>query len=52
MAKKSTTVKGNLVKVKVLKDFEGHKKGDTIEVAERKIRDSSRMLKRGYIKPL
>ena len=52
MAKKFKKVQDEMVKVKVLKDFEGHKKGETIEVAERKVRDSSRMLKRGYIKPL
>jgi len=52
MAKKVSSVRDKLVKCKVLKDFEGHKKGETIEVAERKVRDSSRMLKRGFVKPL
>ena len=52
MAKKTIGYKDKMVKVKVLKDFEGHKKGETIEVAERKVRDSSRMLKRGFVKPL
>ena len=52
MAKKFKSVQDEMVKVKVLKDFEGHKKGETIEVAERKVRDSSRMLKRGFVKPL
>ena len=52
MAKKLNKVVDKMVKVKVLKDFEGHKRGETIEVAERKVRDSSRMLKRGYVKPL
>ena len=37
--------------IKVLKDFEGHKKGDTLEVPERKCRDSNRNVKRGYYKP-
>ena len=52
MAKKFKSVQDKMVKVKVLKDFEDHKKGDVIEVAERKVRDSSRMLKRGYVRPL
>ena len=52
MAKKFKSVRDKKVKVKVLKAFEGHKKGDEIYVAERKVRDSSRMLKRGYVKPL
>lgn len=52
MAKKTGTVRDKMVKVKVLIPFEGHKKGETIEVAERKVRDSSRMLKRGFVKPL
>lgn len=40
------------VKCKVLKDFEDYKKGDVVEFPERKVKDSSRILKRGYIKPI
>ena len=58
MAKKKTVKKTvgapkeSLVKVKVLKDYEDHKKGDTIMVKERKVRDTAYLLRRGYIKPV
>jgi hypothetical protein len=38
------------LKAKVLKDFDGHKKGDVILVGERKLRDSAREVRKGYIK--
>lgn len=40
-----------MVRVEVLKDYEGHKKGEKLTVPERKVRDSSRLLRKGYIKP-
>ena len=40
-----------LVKAVVLKDFDGHKKGDVIEVRERKLRDSAREVRKGFIGP-
>ena len=57
MAKKKETAKKSegaplgstterMVKVKVLKDFDGHKKGDEISVNERK------PLKQGFFKPV
>lgn len=52
MTKKVKKVTDEMVKVKVMKDFEGYKKGEEIEVPKRKVRDSSRILKRGYIKPI
>lgn len=52
MTRKLNKVEDPLVQCKVLKDFEGYKKGETIELPERKVRDSSRILKRGYIKPI
>jgi len=40
-----------MVKAKALKDFPGHKKGETFTVPERKLRDSAREVKRGLIAP-
>ena len=37
-------------KADVLKDFDGHKKGDVIEVGERKLRDSAREVRKGFIR--
>ena len=39
-----------LFKADVLKDFSGHKKGDVIEVGERKLRDSAREVRKGFIR--
>lgn len=41
-----------MVWVDVLIPYEGHKKGDRIQVPERKVRDSARLLRKGYIKPV
>lgn len=38
--------------VEVLQDYENHKKGDILQVPERKVRDSARLLRKGFIKPL
>jgi len=40
-----------MVDAVVLKDFPGHKKGETYKVPERKLRDSAREVKKGLIKP-
>lgn len=49
---KSKTPKEELVKVRVLKDYDGFKKGDIRMVPERKIRASARELRKGFIKPV
>jgi len=41
-----------LVRVKVLIAYEGHNVGDEILVPERKVRDSARLLRKGFIKPV
>lgn len=50
MAKKVSTKEEKMVKVRVLKSYPGHKKGDTFMVSERKVRDTAREVKRGLIK--
>ena len=50
MKKTHKDKKEKMVKVKVLKDFPGHKKGETYMAPERKLRDSAREVRKGYIK--
>jgi len=51
MAKKQNKT-DEMIPVRVLKPFDGHKKGDEILVTARKVKDSSREFKRGLIKPI
>ncbi len=44
--------KEGLVRVRVLKDFPGHKKGETYLTPERKLRDSAREVRKGLITPV
>jgi len=48
----STKALEGMVRVKVLIPYESYKKGDVIEVRERKVRDSARLLRKGFIKPI
>jgi len=44
--------KEGMVKVVVLKDFPGHKKGEVYLAPERKVRSSAREIRKGLIKPV